>query len=105
MLTPMLDLMSFLRFCHPPIRLRSGAVYYCSSEKAVAIPCFMVPRQLLPARAFGTIMLNPLPSPGEIKCHPEVRMLPATRENRTEVMNQILNWLTEKWTDAPAFSL
>jgi hypothetical protein len=31
----------------------------------------------------------------EIKRHPEVKVLLVTRDNRTEVMNKVLNWLTE----------
>ena len=30
----------------------------------------------------------------EIKSHPEVETLMVTRDNRTEVMNKVLNWLT-----------
>ena len=30
----------------------------------------------------------------EIKRHPEVETLLVTRDNRTEVMNKVLNWLT-----------
>jgi hypothetical protein len=31
----------------------------------------------------------------EIKHHPEVETLLITRDNRTEVMKKVLNWLTE----------
>jgi nucleoside-triphosphatase THEP1 len=31
----------------------------------------------------------------EIKRRPEVETLPVTRDNRTEVMKKVLNWLTE----------
>jgi nucleoside-triphosphatase THEP1 len=46
-------------------------------------------------KVLGTIMLNPHPLAGEIKRHPEVEMLPVTRDNRTEVMKKVLNWLME----------
>jgi len=32
---------------------------------------------------------------GEIKRHPEVETLLVTRDNRAEVMNKVLTWLTE----------
>jgi hypothetical protein len=41
-------------------------------------------------------MLNPHPLAGEIKRHPEVETLPAARDDRTEVMKKVLNWLTER---------
>jgi nucleoside-triphosphatase len=44
-------------------------------------------------KVLGTIMLNPHPFADEIKRHPEVEMLLVTRDNRTEVMRKILNWL------------
>ena len=46
-------------------------------------------------KVLGTIMLNPHPFADEIKRHPEVETLLVTRDNRTEVMRKILNWLTE----------
>jgi nucleoside-triphosphatase len=45
-------------------------------------------------RVLGTIMLNSHPFADEIKRHPEVETLLVTRDNRTEVMNKVLNWLT-----------
>jgi len=45
-------------------------------------------------KVLGTIMLNPHPFADEIKHHPEVETLPVTRDNRTEVMRTVLNWLT-----------
>jgi nucleoside-triphosphatase len=47
-------------------------------------------------KVLGTIMLNPHPFADEIKRHLEVEVLPVTRENRTEVMRKVLNWLTER---------
>jgi hypothetical protein len=32
---------------------------------------------------------------GEIKRRPEVEVLPATKDNRTEVTKKVLTWLTE----------
>ena len=46
-------------------------------------------------RVLGTIMLNPHPFADEIKRHPEVETLLVTRDNRTEVMKKVSNWLTE----------
>jgi nucleoside-triphosphatase THEP1 len=40
-------------------------------------------------------MLNPHPFADQIKRHPEVEVLLVTRENRTEVIKKVLNWLTE----------
>jgi len=39
-------------------------------------------------------MLNPHPFADEIKRHPEVEVLLVTRDNRAEVLNKVLNWLT-----------
>jgi nucleoside-triphosphatase len=46
-------------------------------------------------KVLGTIMLNPHPFADEIKRHPEVETLLITRDNRTEVMKKVLNWLME----------
>jgi nucleoside-triphosphatase len=46
-------------------------------------------------KVLGTIMLNPHPFADEIKRHPEVETLLVTRDNRTEVMKKVLNWLVE----------
>jgi len=46
-------------------------------------------------KVLGTIMLNPHPFADEIKRHPEVETLLVTRDNRTGVMNKVLNWLME----------
>jgi nucleoside-triphosphatase len=46
-------------------------------------------------KVLGTIMLNPHPFADEIKRHPEVETLLVTRDNRTEIMRKVLNWLTE----------
>ena len=45
-------------------------------------------------KVLGTIMLNPHPFADEVKLHPQVETLLVTRENRTEVMRKVLNWLT-----------
>jgi len=44
-------------------------------------------------RVLGTIMLNPHPFADEIKRHPEVEVLLMTRDNRTEVMKKVLDWI------------
>jgi nucleoside-triphosphatase THEP1 len=56
-----------------------------------------VVRQVLNSgkKVLGSITLNPHPFADEIKCHPEVETLLVTRDNRTEVMKKVLNWLTE----------
>jgi nucleoside-triphosphatase len=46
-------------------------------------------------KVLGTIMLNPHPLANEIKRRPEVETLLVTRDNRTEAMSKILNWLTQ----------
>jgi len=46
-------------------------------------------------KVLGTIMLNPHPFADEIKRHPEVETLLVTRDNRTEAMKKVLDWLTE----------
>jgi nucleoside-triphosphatase len=46
-------------------------------------------------KVLGTIMLNPHPFADEIKRRPEVEVLLVTRDNRTEIMKKVLNWLTE----------
>jgi nucleoside-triphosphatase THEP1 len=46
-------------------------------------------------KVLGTIILNPHPFADEIKRHPEVETLLVTRDNRTEVMKKVLNWLME----------
>jgi nucleoside-triphosphatase len=45
-------------------------------------------------KVLGTIMLSAHPFADEIKHHPEVEVLLVTRDNRTEVMGKILDWLT-----------
>ena len=47
-------------------------------------------------KVLGTIMLNPHPFADEIKRHPEAETLLVTRDNRTEVMKKVLNWLMEE---------
>jgi len=44
-------------------------------------------------KVLGTIMLNTHPFADEIKRHPEVETLLVTRDNRTQVMGKVLNWL------------
>ena len=56
----------------------------------------MVSLEFLPERVLETIVLNPHPFADEIKCHPEVEVLPVTRDNRAEVMRKVLVWLTVK---------
>ncbi|MCJ7670356.1 MAG: NTPase [Dehalococcoidia bacterium] len=46
-------------------------------------------------KILGTIMLNPHPFADEIKRHPKVEVLLVTRDNRTEIMKKVLDWLTE----------
>jgi len=46
-------------------------------------------------RVLGTIMFNSHPFADEIKRHPEVEILPVTRDNRNEAMKRVLDWLTE----------
>jgi nucleoside-triphosphatase len=45
-------------------------------------------------KVLGTVMLSPHPFVDEIKRHPEVEALLVTRENRTDVLDRVLNWLT-----------
>jgi nucleoside-triphosphatase len=45
-------------------------------------------------KVLGTIMLNPHPFAAEIKRNPEVEVLLVTKDNRPQVMNQVLDWLT-----------
>ncbi|MDY7019161.1 MAG: NTPase [Chloroflexota bacterium] len=44
-------------------------------------------------RVLGTIMLNPYPFADEIKSHFQVRTIVVTRDNRDEVLQDILDWL------------
>jgi nucleoside-triphosphatase THEP1 len=46
-------------------------------------------------RVLGTIMLSPHPFADEVKRRPEAEVFLVTRDNRTDVMKKILNWLTE----------
>jgi nucleoside-triphosphatase len=46
-------------------------------------------------RVLGTIMLNSHRFADEIKRHPQVQVLLVTRENRPQVMNEVLSWLTQ----------
>ena len=44
-------------------------------------------------KVLGTIMLNAHPFADEIKRHPQVEVLLVTRDNRTEVMKRVLDWI------------
>ena len=44
-------------------------------------------------KVLGTIMLNPHPFADEIKRHPKAEVLLVTRDNRTEVMKRVLDWI------------
>jgi nucleoside-triphosphatase len=45
-------------------------------------------------KILGTIMLNPHPLADEIKRRPEIETLLVTRDNRIDVMEKVLNWLS-----------
>ena len=47
-------------------------------------------------KVLGTIMFNPHPFADEIKHHPEVETLLVTRDNRDDVMEKVMNWLSEE---------
>ena len=44
-------------------------------------------------KVLGTIMLNAHPFADEIKRHPQAEVLLVTRDNRTEVMKRVLDWI------------
>jgi len=44
-------------------------------------------------RVLGTIMLSPHPWADEIKRHPDVAVIPVTRINRSQVLQQVLKWV------------
>jgi nucleoside-triphosphatase len=44
-------------------------------------------------KVLGTIMINHHPFADEIKHRPEVETLLVTRENHSEILNKVLNWL------------
>jgi nucleoside-triphosphatase len=44
-------------------------------------------------KVLGTIMLNDHPFADEIKRHPQAEVLLVTRDNRTEVMKKVLDWI------------
>jgi len=44
-------------------------------------------------RVLGTIMLSPHPWADQIKRHPDVAVVPLTRENRSQVLRQVLEWV------------
>jgi nucleoside-triphosphatase len=46
-------------------------------------------------KVLGTIMIGPHPFADEIKRHPEVETLVVTRDNRSDIMGKVLDWLTE----------
>ena len=45
-------------------------------------------------KVLGTIMLNPHPFADEIKRRPEVETLLVTRDNRIDVIEKVMNWLS-----------
>jgi nucleoside-triphosphatase len=45
-------------------------------------------------KLLGTIMLNPHPFADQIKRRPEVELLPVTRDNHSEALTRVLDWLT-----------
>jgi nucleoside-triphosphatase len=47
-------------------------------------------------KVLGTIMFNPHPFADEIKRRPEVEILLVTRDNRIDVMEKVINWLSEE---------
>jgi nucleoside-triphosphatase THEP1 len=47
-------------------------------------------------KVLGTIMFNPHPFGDEIRLRPEVKTLLVTRDNRIDVMEKVLNWLSEE---------
>jgi len=55
----------------------------------------MVSLELFPKKVLGNITLNPNVFADEIKRHPEVETFLVTRDNRTEVMREVLDWLME----------
>jgi len=44
-------------------------------------------------KVLGTIMLNHHPFADEIKCHPQAEVVLVTRDNRTDVMKRVLDWI------------
>jgi len=46
-------------------------------------------------KVLGTIMLNPHPFADEIKRHSVVETLLVTRDNRTDILSKVRDWLTE----------
>ncbi len=44
-------------------------------------------------RILGTIMLNPNPWADTIKCQPQVHLITVTRDNRQQVLVELLRWL------------
>jgi len=44
-------------------------------------------------RILGTIMLSPNPWADAIKCQPQVNLITVTRDNRQQVLLELLNWL------------
>jgi len=71
------------------VRHRSNPASFAAGQIAT------VSLEFFPKRVLAPIMLNPHPCAGEIKRRPEVETLLATRDNHTEVMKKVLNWLME----------
>jgi len=44
-------------------------------------------------KVLGTIMFNHHPFADEIKRHPQAEVLLVTRDNRSEVMKKVLDWI------------
>jgi len=44
-------------------------------------------------RILGTVMLSSHPWADEIKRHPDVAVVPVTRENRSQVLRQVVEWV------------
>jgi nucleoside-triphosphatase len=51
-------------------------------------------------KVLGTIMLNHHPFADRIKRHPQAEVLLVTRDNRTEVMKKVLDWIAFYQGDA-----
>ena len=47
-------------------------------------------------KVLGTVMLNPHPFADKIKRHPEIKTILVTRDNRNEVLIEVLNWLADR---------
>jgi nucleoside-triphosphatase THEP1 len=50
-------------------------------------------------RVLGTIMLSSHPWADQIKHHPSVTIIPLTRSNRSQVLEQVIAWVKSDTTD------